>query len=893
MAAWVNSAGAPWLVSLAGLFARMVSVVARDSDPRGPDFFVSYTQADMAWAEWISWVLEEDGYRVLVQAWDFVPGSNWVQCMQDGIRDADRTVAVLSPDYLESVYGSAEWQAAWIQDPGGRDRRLLVVRVKESERSGLLAGVVSVDLFGVSEAVARERLQAMVAAAMSGRAKPASAPGFPGGERAVPCEPEFPGAVLQVSKLPARNPNFTGRGAELEAIGSGLAAGPVAVVAVRGLGGVGKSQLALEYAYRMGESGRYQIVGWVRADSPVTVAEDLAALAPYLGLPADDPAGEVAAEVVAALESRSAWLVVFDNAQNPGDLTNMLPRGGGHVLITSRNRVWSRIARQIDLEVFTRPESIQFLEQRTEQAESEAAAGLADQLGDLPLALAQAAAYIDIRGLTIGAYLDLYRDPVIAQRLRDEGLDSDEYPASVARTWLLHFDDLCRECPAAVELLRLCAFLDPDDIDLGIIATAAGEAGEVLAAALVDRLKRVDTVGSLARASLFAVPADGHVRVHRLVQAVTRDQLDDDQARVWTERALMVVSAAFPTDPENYESWPVCAGLAADVEAVVAHSEAYPELAAQGGALLNSLGIYLTASGQYRAARDVLERTLAIKEGVFGRSHSDVAGTLNNLGILQHKLGDLGAARASLERALAIEEATYGLSHPELGATLTTLGGVQHQQGDLGAARASLERGLAIKEAAYGLSHVKVAGTLLNLGLVQRDLRDLSAARASLERALVIFTAECGPDDPQVAGALGNLANVQRLLGDYAAARINLKRALAILEAAYGPDHPDVAGTLVNLGLTQYSLGDPQAGGAQLERALSISEAAFGPSHPQVAAVLTAIGVVQLEKGELGEAKANLERALAISQAAYGSDHPKVAALLGILGDVRRRLGDS
>jgi hypothetical protein len=139
--------------------------------------------------------------------------------------------------------------------------------------------------------------------------------------------------------LPPRNPVFTGRDEMLSEVGRRLADGPVAVVAVRGLGGMGKSQVALEYAHRMRASGRYRVAGWVRADSAVTVAEDLAAMAPPLGLAADGPAGEMAASVVAALGSRRDWLVVFDNAQAPGDLVGMLPGGAGHVLITSRNRV--------------------------------------------------------------------------------------------------------------------------------------------------------------------------------------------------------------------------------------------------------------------------------------------------------------------------------------------------------------------------------------------------------------------------------------------------------------------------------------------------------------------------------------------------------------------------
>jgi len=175
-------------------------------------------------------------------------------------------------------------------------------------------------------------------------------------------EPGSPGQPGDT--LPLRNRTFTGRTEVLEVLGKRLAAGPVAVVALRGLGGVGKSQLALEYAHRMRESGRYQLAGWVRADSPVAVAEDLAALAPLLGLPMEGSVGQIAAQVISTLRTRPDRLVVFDNAQRPGDLVGMLPGGGGHVLITSRNRVWSGVATQVDLGEFSRAEAVEFLCQR-------------------------------------------------------------------------------------------------------------------------------------------------------------------------------------------------------------------------------------------------------------------------------------------------------------------------------------------------------------------------------------------------------------------------------------------------------------------------------------------------------------------------------------------------
>jgi hypothetical protein len=179
-------------------------VSAGTEGARDWDFFLSYTQADRAWAEWIAWALEEHGYRVLIQAWDFVPGSNWAAEMQAGTQGAARTIAVLSPAYLKSAYGGAEWQAAWASDPDGTRRKLLVVRVADCDRPGLLAQIVSIDLFGLAEDQARAGLLGMATAVQSGRAKPARAPGFPGAARVVPDEPGFPGGQGEAqSEMPA------------------------------------------------------------------------------------------------------------------------------------------------------------------------------------------------------------------------------------------------------------------------------------------------------------------------------------------------------------------------------------------------------------------------------------------------------------------------------------------------------------------------------------------------------------------------------------------------------------------------------------------------------------------------------------------------------------------
>lgn len=403
------------------------------------------------------------------------------------------------------------------------------------------------------------------------------------------------------SNLPPRNPAFTGREDLLEEIRNRLAVGLVPVLVLRGLGGVGKSQLALEYAHRLRQAGLCEVIWWVRADSPVTAGEDLANLAPLLGVTPDGKIGDVANAVVDALKYRSNWLLVFDNVASPRDVSLVSPSGDGHVLITSRNRGWSGIAAQVDVQEFSRAESIEFLTKRTGLHERQPATDLSEALGDLPLAMAQAAAFIETHAMSINAYLNLYRDPAVARRLRAVGLDSGEYPVSVAATWLLNFEQLKRSRPGAVDLLRLCAFFDPDRIELDTLSIDSGLAGRRLKSAMRDPFKRTTIIGALAQSSLITVE-DQRMRIHRLVQAVTRDQLGNRKAAIWGRRALRVIASAFPDHPDKSPFWPMCAELAPHVEAVIVLAETYPNMIRQPG-MLNDLqerlNLYRTATAQW------------------------------------------------------------------------------------------------------------------------------------------------------------------------------------------------------------------------------------------------------------------------------------------------------
>ena len=238
-------------------------------------FFVSYTAADRTWAEWIAWQLEAAGHRVIVQAWDFRPGENFIVSMRRALDSSDRTLAVVSAAYLESVYGSDEWTAAFLHDRPG-ETNVLVVRVEEVPLPRLLRPWIYIDLAGVDQEVAAQRLLDGVRA---GRRKPKQPPAFPPFLGEGITTSAFPGRRTAISNLPPRSPTFTGRdGLLTELRGQLVHAAPVAVVAhaLYGLGGVGKTQLALEYGHRY--AADYELIWWIPAENPVTLAETLAQL---------------------------------------------------------------------------------------------------------------------------------------------------------------------------------------------------------------------------------------------------------------------------------------------------------------------------------------------------------------------------------------------------------------------------------------------------------------------------------------------------------------------------------------------------------------------------------------------------------------------------------------
>jgi tetratricopeptide (TPR) repeat protein len=758
------------------------------------DFFISYTGVNRPWAEWIAVELERAGYSTVLQAWDFRPGTDFMHKMQEATTSAQRTIAVLSPAYFGSDFSEAEWRSAFVKDPTGELGLLVPVRVQPCEPPGLLASRVYVDLVGADEAAARKRL---LAAVDPGRPRPTTA-AFPG-EGAGPSpdigvQARFPGLGPTITNLPPRNLNFSGRDGPLLTLHDNLHTGLTAVVlptaAVHGLGGVGKTQLVLEYAHRFASD--YDVIWWISAEQPTSAAAALAELAWRLGIPRAADQDELVVGLFELLRDQARWLLIYDNAESPAQLSGLLPPGGGgHVLVTSRWSAWGAQASPLELDVLVRAESIEFLRRRTGAEDDNGLAALAELVGDLPLALEEAAAYLEETRESLDDYLELIRDRSRELFGLDDpagGSDPDSDRRRVATVWSVSLDRVHAQAPAAEALLSLCAFLAaevPRDLPVRHPDVLPGD----LAAMARDRLAYNRALAAIGRYSLAAV-SPSVVGLHRLVQAVIRARLGEAGERAWAEAAVNLLRAAFPNESWEVSSWPECELLLPHLLAVAGHAERLGIAGEAASWLLDRASTYLRERGQYRQAKPLAERGVKLAEVTLGLNNLTVAWRRDVLGRVLRELGDLSGAREQRERALAIGEAALGPDHLDVATWRNGLGNVLRDLGDLPGARDQFERALAIGEAALGPDHPSVGTWRNNLGNVLQDLRDLPGARDQFERALAISEAALGPDHPILGIRRANLGIVLQDLGDLPGARDQYERALAISEATLGPDHP-------------------------------------------------------------------------------------------------------
>jgi tetratricopeptide (TPR) repeat protein len=671
-------------------------------------------------------------------------------------------------------------------------------------------------------------------------------------------------------------PLFMGRDALIEQLESSTR--PLALV---GPGGVGKTRLTIEHAWR--QIGRCTAVLLVSAGSGEALNRNLAGLCnpAALDLPEQTLTEEAAQRqaVLHWLQANPGWLLIVDNVDNPevaAQLESLLPQfGGGQVVITTRLRNWSAAVQLQDVEVLTPEDATAFLLARTAprrrlapEDSSEARALAVDDLGGLALALEQAGAYISQRRLSLSAYRRQWqsnRQVVLAWNEPQ----LMQYDRSLATTWLTSYQQVSE---AARTLLRRLAWLSPEPIPESLLEVEVPEDPGAVSESweAISQLEGFSLLNRSAEQPTFSV--------HRLVQQVGRlwQQQADEAEPNELEQALGWIDAAFVGDPQDVRNWAVLDPLAP-------HAKAVAEFADQAGIaeptlrLFRELASLLNERAAFHDAELLMRRVVEILEARYGFNHPNVATALNNLAQLLQATNRLAEAEPLMRRALTIDEASYGHVHLNVGRDLNNLAGLLKVTGRLAEAEPLMTRVVAIFEANYGNAHPITATALNNLAVLLQATNRLAEAEQLLRRALAIDEACYGPLHPRTAIRFNNLAVLLQATNRLAEAELLFRCALKIDETSYGPDHPNVATDLHNLAVLLQDTNRLEDAEQLCRRALKIDQASYGPDHPTVARDLNNLAGLLIDINRPAEAEPLCRRALEIDKASYAADHPTLA----------------
>jgi tetratricopeptide (TPR) repeat protein len=687
-----------------------------------------------------------------------------------------------------------------------------------------------------------------------------------------PPQPSSPPILLP---YPTLGTLFKGRDTFLATLRTSLTAtpGPTAITsAVHGMGGVGKTRAAVEYAWA--NAGDYTALLLLGAETPDRLNAELAALTGPLRLP-EHTATEDSVKTEAALRwlnDNPGWFLILDNIDSAPALAavhRLLGRlGHGHVVLTSRLGHFPTGIQRLDLDILTPEDAASFLlsatPNRVPTAEDDAIAQtLATELGQLALALEIAAATIDTRPLSLPAYRTLWQ----GNRARVIGWADRTltgYHHAVAETWQTSIDQLT---PSARILLERLSFLAPEPVPVTLldVPVPKAPAGDDLHAAL-DGL----TDYSLARRS-----QDGNtLLIHRLIMDVTRRDL----ARSGTEKARLTealawINAVLVGDPQDVRTWPVFDPLAPHAEAIAAFADT-AGIAHPTTRLMNQIGLLWLNKSLPSRAEPLMRRALAIDEASYGKDHPRVAIDLNNLAQLLQDTNRLADAEPLMRRALAIDEARYGKDHPDVAINLNNLAQLLKATNRLAEAEPLMRRAWAIDEASYGKDHPRVAIRLNNLAQLLKATNRLAEAEPLMRRALAIDEARYGKDHPRVAIQLNNLAQLLQATNRLAEAEPPMRRALAIDEASYGRDHPNVARDLNNLArLLQDTdrLAEAEPLMRRMVAILLTFQSDTGHPHPHRDTVLNNYAILL---SEMGRTKTEIQAALATAVTQAGLPPP-------------------
>jgi tetratricopeptide (TPR) repeat protein len=867
-------------------------MLVESSESSGIDrhFTISYAGFNRPWAAWIAHQLAWRGVDSTLLRWDPDVSTPLTAAFEDLLLGGGRVLLVLDDWYFRlGPRTTEEWTSVLREVVVPRLDRFCAVSVANQAMPTTVAALRPVDLRDLDEAeAARLVLQRLGLPAVS-RLQPAHDGG-----------PKYPLDPPAVRNTPRRTQSFTGRDPILESLHEQLtSAGPAgARLALHGVGGVGKSAIAIEYAHRFGN--HYDVVYWIDARFRASARETLAELAPRLGLKAGREIGARIRAVQEALrlgQPHRSWLLVFDGADSPEAIADLVPDGPGHVLFTTLNRVWvSRSGlTEVPVPPFIRAESIAYARRRASRLTSLEADLLADAVEDLPLMLAQTASWLNTNTMPVADYVGRIRRGDLARL--GFGIDED-YPRGFQTAWAITLNTLREEHPSAAELLQLLARFSPDNIPVQLIHQARpGDLPRPLATLAENPISWHSALARIADSTAlrldYPTGASGDVnvgsaRMHRLYHTFLRTELPEEENDAMSATACQVLVGADPRRPAERQEWAVYAELIPQLGpsgAMESKEPAVREL------ILNCIE-YLKLRGEFTVGRELCEHVRRHWESALPSTHFHLLRLEYQYANLLRRSGRYRAAEA-ISRATLAKLSDRPGDDSELLLVNNGFGGTLLALAELDEAYTLYEgiwRHYRDKLGAEDPNTLQARG---NLGLALGLLGRYEEALAVHGEVLAVRERLLSREHLRTLDAGVNYAWMLRLLGRYTEA-VSRQTSNARLHQQVLADE-DSPGTLRaehNLAQCMRRNGDLDEASRLMLSVVERSQRIQGMKHPETLMVQADWSTFLRQRGELSEA-AVLSRAVHENyRDLVGDEHPYTAGTLGNLGLVHRAFGE-